>query len=132
MSLSAGTPACLGAQALCGSATWTHGGSEVKLAFKKNYASENWSGASLTARLYFPSGVGTGTSAKLYVKTGAGYAYANGADVNAPAGGGWVLLSFNLGAVAGANDVREVGVDVYSPNGQPDGAFTLCLDGVNR
>jgi hypothetical protein len=132
MALAAGTPACLGSQALCGTATWAHGGNEVKVAFKKNFAGLNWSGASLSARLYFPSGVGTGTSAKLYVKTGVGYAYYAGTIVNAPAGGGWVLLTQNLASVPSATDVREVGVDVYSPNGQPDGAFTLCVDGVNR
>jgi hypothetical protein len=132
VSFVAGTPACKGSQALCGTAAFSHSGGTVNalVAFKKNFSSVDWSGKTLSAYVYFPAGMGN-AGGKLYVKVGAGYTGSYGTYVNAPAGGGWVLMTMPLSAIAGISDVRETGVDFYSAAAEPDGPFTLCIDGID-
>lgn len=133
--LAAGTPACQGGQALCGTANWVYGGNPVKVAFTRTVASADWSGRNLAAKAYLPAGL-SGTCAKLYLKLGAAYAYAQGACVNALPAGGWIDLSLDVNAAASAvsaspADVREVGVEFYSDAaGNSDGSRTVCLDSL--
>jgi hypothetical protein len=135
--LVAGTPACSGAQALCGTATWTYGGNPVKVAFKRSVASQDWSGRSLAAKAYMPGGL-NGTCAKLYLKLGGAFAYAQGPCISSPSADGWVDLSLDVDAAAAAAstspaDVREVGVEFYSDAaGNSEGAsITVCLDSLS-
>ena len=96
----------------------------------KSIASLDWTGKVISAQAYFPAGIGA-SGGKLYVKVGAGPTYNAGPYVNAPVGAGWVAMTFNLSGVTGIADVREIGVDFYSPSTEADGTFTLCLDAVN-
>ena len=132
MTITASTPACMGSQALCGAANLVHAGGTLHLAFKVDPAAQDLTGKGLEARIYVPAGYGN-SSARLYVKTTVSYATQAGPITVLPAGGGWTTLSFGLAALAPADqaDVREIGVDVFSGSGDPDGAMSYCLDSVS-
>jgi mannan endo-1,4-beta-mannosidase len=71
---------------------------------------------------------GSGIHAKLYIKTGSGYAWFDGGTV-AINGSGGTTLTLNLASVSNLADVREVGVQFLSPTNSSGGS-SIYLDNV--
>lgn len=134
-----GTTFCKGAQSLCSSATLNTASSFQQVVFKREYGSfQDWSGQVLGVWAYFNPGWQM-ASAQIYIKTTAGFVYSNGPITHPPASGGWVRVLFDLGQppnyIAGATNtaqVREVGLQLYVNQGDPDGNLQLCIDEFTR
>lgn len=74
--------------------------SNEQIDFGINFAAMNLSGKTLTARVRLDSGLGAGGAAKLILKSGSNFFYADGGFQNLTAGGDWVTLSMSLDAPA--------------------------------
>lgn len=126
---------CRGTQSLCGGFAFSHAGLDQKAAFKQGsipYAG-NLSGKALSVAVNFPPGLSNASVqavAKIYVKATGAYSFSNGPFVSVPPAGGWMALGYDLSALAPASaaDIREIGLEVYSSNGAPDGTFSVCID----
>lgn len=93
-------------------------------------ASHNFSGRStLTARVKHAAwgNHGSGMQAKLFVKTGSGYAWYDGGNVNINSSS--TTLTLNLAGIPNLNDVREVGVEFTTPSNS-SGSSAIYVDWV--
>jgi hypothetical protein len=94
---------------------------------------KDYSGQTLTYWLYLPAGMSNAANpsgATLYVKTGAAFVWTESAWVNLPATAGWVQLSLPMGAVANANDVKELGVKIALGGSSPPWSGTVYVDSL--
>ena len=95
-----------------------------KLDFSIALSSANLSGKTLTARVRLDSGLSGDTSnpggAKLYVKSGSNYVYADGGWNNMDSSKGWVTLTLSVTSPSGfvqnpaqymPSDIREIGIE---------------------
>lgn len=108
-------------------------GVNQKLDVSTALTGEDLSGQVLSAKVRLDSGLGSDAEnpggAKLYVKTGEGYVYADGGWVNLDTAGTWVTLTIDVSTPAGyvapgtyePSDVREVGIEIATGG---DGTFT--------
>ncbi|MBO4208352.1 glycosyl hydrolase [Micromonospora echinofusca] len=80
-----------------------------------------------TARVAPWGNHGSGTQAKLYVKTGGSWQWYDGGAVTVSSAG--ATLTLNLGAVANLGDVREIGVQ-FVPGGGASGGSAVYVDNV--
>ncbi|MCI4064466.1 glycoside hydrolase family 26 protein [Micromonospora sp. R77] len=99
-------------------------------AYLKKTATTSLSGKTTlraTARVAPWGSFGTGSQAKLYVKTGTGWQWFDGGSVAVTSSG--VNLSLNLGGVANLGDVREIGVQ-FVPGSGAGGTSAVYVDNV--
>ncbi|MGB2569469.1 glycosyl hydrolase [Micromonospora citrea] len=80
-----------------------------------------------TARVATWGSFGTGSQAKLYVKTGSGWQWYDGGAVTVTSSG--VTLTLHLGGVANLGDVREIGVQ-FVPGSGASGGSAVYVDNV--
>ena len=91
-------------------------------------------GRTVTAKIYVPAGMSplsTPNGAFIYVKTGAGYTWNQGAWTNLVTYSAWVNLSFSMASVSNPADVRELGIKVGLAGAAPDWSGTLYLDHID-
>ncbi|SBT68564.1 mannan endo-1,4-beta-mannosidase [Micromonospora sediminicola] len=99
-------------------------------AYLKKTATTSLSGRTTlraTARVAPWGSFGTGSQAKLYVKTGAGWQWFDGGSVAVTSAG--VNLSLSLAGVANLGDVREIGVQ-FVPGSGAGGTSAVYVDNV--
>ncbi|HVZ31427.1 MAG TPA: hypothetical protein VG963_03330 [Polyangiaceae bacterium] len=89
--------------------------------FALNPSSVNLTGKTITARVTMDAGSPGGSTAKLYVKTGANYLYADSGQVTLVAGT-WSTLTYSTPSYIATpttdydiSDVREIGIEVAPP-----------------
>ncbi|SCG43276.1 glycosyl hydrolase [Micromonospora halophytica] len=80
-----------------------------------------------TARVALWGNFGTGSQAKLYVKTGSGWQWYDGGAATVTSSG--VTLTLSLGGVANLGDVREIGVQ-FVPGSGASGGSAVYVDNV--
>lgn len=72
--------------------------------------------------------MGSGMTAKIFIKTGSGYTWYDSGSVNINSSGATVL-TLNLSGVANLNDVKELGVQFHSPSNS-SGQSAIYVDYV--
>jgi mannan endo-1,4-beta-mannosidase len=73
--------------------------------------------------------LGSGMTAKIYVKTGSNYTWYGSGLATITTGSGGSVLSLTLSGVVNRNDVREIGVQFFAaPNSS--GTTSIYLDNV--
>jgi hypothetical protein len=89
--------------------------------FAINPASVNLTGKTLTARITMDPGSPGGSTAKLYVKTGVNYLYADSGQITLVAGS-WSTLTYSTPSYIAmpttdydSSDVREIGIEMAPP-----------------
>ncbi|HVZ35754.1 MAG TPA: hypothetical protein VG963_25180, partial [Polyangiaceae bacterium] len=89
--------------------------------FAINPSSVNLTGKTITARITMDPGSPGGSTAKLYVKTGANYLYADSGQITLVAGT-WSTLTYSTPSYIAmpttdydSSDVREIGIEVAPP-----------------
>lgn len=96
---------------------------------------ENMTGKTITVHVFVPTAItqppynSTPLGAKVYIKTGAGYNWADGGWNNLLTPG-WNTFTFSPSGV-GETDTREVGVQIGKGTGTPDWAGTIYVDEIN-
>ncbi|GIF26765.1 lysophospholipase L1-like esterase [Actinoplanes tereljensis] len=73
--------------------------------------------------------LGSGLTAKIYVKSGSGYTWYDGGVATITTGTGGTTLSLSLSGVAARSDVREIGVQFFAA-ANSSGTTSIYLDNV--
>jgi hypothetical protein len=95
-------------------------------------ATQNLSGGSTlkaTVRAATWGALGSGMTAKIYVKTGSSYTWYDSGLATITTGSGGSVLSLTLSGVANRNDVREIGVQFFAASNS-SGTTSIYLDNV--
>ncbi|MEO1021545.1 MAG: glycosyl hydrolase [Bacteroidota bacterium] len=72
---------------------------------------------------------GSGTQAKLYVKTGSSWAWFDGGSTSISASTSGTILRMDLSVVSNTNQIREIGVE-FIPAGNASGSTAIYVDEV--